>query len=148
MCDVCRDDWLFEFECVALVPVEKGVFIRFGSADDAIGNKAENCRILAEKGFPVPVSLALTGESARKIMLSETEKDRFFRTASEVFGPDAVSKRFAVRSSSCFEDAVAGSKAGAFRSVLDVAFDDLSSAVDSVRKSLDDVETESLVPKS
>ncbi|MFB0964908.1 MAG: Rid family hydrolase [Patescibacteria group bacterium] len=26
VCDVCRDDWLFEFECVALVPVKRGVF--------------------------------------------------------------------------------------------------------------------------
>ncbi len=29
ICDVCRDDWLFEFECVALVPMKKGVFVRF-----------------------------------------------------------------------------------------------------------------------
>ncbi len=29
VCDVCRDDWLFEFECVALVPIEKGAFSVF-----------------------------------------------------------------------------------------------------------------------
>lgn len=29
VCDVCRDDWLFEFECVALVPIKKGVFVTF-----------------------------------------------------------------------------------------------------------------------
>lgn len=29
VCDVCRDDWLFEFECVAVVPVRKGRFSLF-----------------------------------------------------------------------------------------------------------------------
>lgn len=90
----------------------------------------------------------MTGESARKIVLSESEKDRFLEAAFEAFGPDAAAKRFAVRSSSCFEDSLAGSKAGAFRSLLGVAFDDLGEAVDSVRKSLENIETETLVPKT
>lgn len=81
-------------------------------------------------------------------MLSETEKDRFFEAVSETFSPDAATKRFAVRSSSCSEDSASDSKAGAFRSLLDVAFDDLASAVDSVRKSLENIETETLVPKT
>ena len=85
VCDVCRDDWLFEFECVAMVPVRKGVFSTYGDSTDAIGNKAENCRILSENGFPVPASLAVTGAAARKIALSETEKDRFEAVLAEVF---------------------------------------------------------------
>lgn len=104
--------------------------------------------MLAEKGFPVPDSLALTGDSSRKIALSETEKDRFLEAVSETFGPDSASKRFAVRSSSCSEDSVTGSKAGAFRSILDVPLDGLVQAVDSVRKSLEEIETEALVPKT
>ncbi|MFB0964907.1 MAG: PEP/pyruvate-binding domain-containing protein [Patescibacteria group bacterium] len=56
-------------------------------------------------------------------MLSESEKDRFYQTLADTFGSESVSKRYAVRSSSCFEDAVSDSKAGAFRSVLDVPFD-------------------------
>jgi hypothetical protein len=63
VCDVCRDDWLFEFECVAFVPVKRGRFERFGNDAEAIGNKAENCRKLAELGFPVPPSLAIPGSA-------------------------------------------------------------------------------------
>lgn len=116
--------------------------------EDAIGNKAENCRTLSENGLPVPQSLALTGEASRKIVLSESEKDRFFQKLADTFGPDSVSKRYAVRSSSCSEDAVSDSKAGAFRSLLDVPFDDVADAVDTVRKSLERIESETLVPKS
>lgn len=81
-------------------------------------------------------------------MLSESEKDRFYQTLADAFGPESVSKRYAVRSSSCFEDAVSDSKAGAFRSVLDVPFDEVSGAADTVRKSLERIESESLVPKT
>lgn len=148
VCDVCRDDWLFEFECVALAPVSKKAFAVFGDSSNAIGNKAENCRVLAGKGFPVPTSLAITGEAARKIRLSESEKARFLEAILETFGSDSPSRRFAVRSSSCFEDADSDSKAGAFRTLIDVPFDNLADAVDTVRKSLEDAQSESLVPDS
>ncbi len=63
VCDVCRDDWLFEFECVAFVRMKRGTFERFGDDAETIGNKAENCRKLAELGFPVPPSLAFPGSA-------------------------------------------------------------------------------------
>lgn len=128
VCDVCRDDWLFEFECVAFVPVVKGVFLEFRNPGEPLGNKAENCRTLSETGFPVPESLALSGAACVRIADGTGVHDFEF-ACRDAFGPEFRNLRYAVRSSSCSEDSATASMAGAFRSVLDVGFDALLSAV-------------------
>lgn len=137
--DVCRDDWLFEFECVAFVPVTKGTFVEFGATGEVFGNKAENCRALAEAGFRTPASLAVSGGAARRIGEGSRETLlELFSAFEAAFGETYRGKRYAVRSSSCSEDSRSDSKAGAFLSVLPVRFDEVPAAFDDVRRSLED----------
>lgn len=137
VCDVCRDGWLFEFECVAFVPVSTVPFVEFRLPGEPLGNKADNCRTLAESGFSVPASLAVSGAAVRRMSPGSKEAENFLVAFEKAFGDDYASKKYAVRSSSCGEDGVSNSKAGAFRSVMSIPFDLIFPAVATVRKSLD-----------
>jgi enamine deaminase RidA (YjgF/YER057c/UK114 family) len=137
VCDVCRDDWLFEFECVAFVPVKKAGFVEFRKPSEPIGNKAEHFRTLAKSGLPVPASLAVSGEMARKLSPGSEESQNLLIAFESAFGKEYAGKRYAVRSSSRLEDSDSSSKAGAFRSVMSVSFDWLFPAIMTVKKSLD-----------
>lgn len=134
VCDVCRADWLFEFECVAYVPVSRTAFVEFRLPGEALGNKSEHFRILADAGFPVPESLAASGMAADRIANDAEERARFDSEVSAAF-PGV--ERFAVRSSSLAEDGGRQSKAGAFLSLTDVPRSGLADAVGRVRTELE-----------
>lgn len=113
------------------------VFSEFRLFNEPIGNKAEHCRTLVRKGFPVPRSLAISDNAVRKILRDPGNRE-FEKTLLRTFGADFRSKKFAVRSSSCSEDSSTQSNAGAFLSELPVGFDSLSDSLAHVSGSLEE----------
>jgi pyruvate,water dikinase len=84
----------------------------------SIGNKAENLRFLAEKGFPTPTTYVCTWDAYARYLQDDVQ-------IVEALKADLATKldqerKYAVRSSANLEDGLASSFAGQFTSVLDV----------------------------
>ena len=84
----------------------------------SMGNKAENLRFLADKGFPTPVTYVCTWDAHARYVQDDVQIVEALKAelATKLDGK----KKYAVRSSANFEDRLDSSFAGQFKSVLDV----------------------------
>ncbi len=97
---------------------------------DAAGGKARALARLTQAGYPVPPGLVLLPRAFVDDDLT-TNGRAALASALRRLGPGP----FAVRSSALAEDSATASFAGAFETVLDVAADDVSAAIVTVRAS-------------
>ena len=96
-----------------------------------IGNKAENLRFLAEKGFPTPATYVCTWDTYDAYAHGERQVLDLLRV--ELAAELDPNRRYAVRSSANLEDGTHSSFAGQFKSVLDVqGADEILEAIGSV----------------
>jgi pyruvate,water dikinase len=83
-----------------------------------IGNKAKNLGLLAEKGFPTPLTYVCTWDAYARYVQGDVQVIEELR--AELAAKLDSRKRYAVRSSANLEDEQDLSFAGQFKSVLDV----------------------------
>jgi pyruvate,water dikinase len=96
-----------------------------------IGNKAENLRFLAAKGFPTPVTYVCTWEAHARYVQDDVQVAKALR--NELAAKLDSKKRYAVRSSANLEDGLDSTFAGQFKSVLDVrGVDEILQAIWSI----------------
>jgi len=84
----------------------------------SMGNKAENLRFLAEKGFPTPVTYVCTWDAYARYVQDDVQIIEALK--AELATKLDRGKKYAVRSSANIEDRLDSSFAGQFKSVLDV----------------------------
>jgi pyruvate,water dikinase len=84
----------------------------------SIGNKAENLRFLAEKGFPTPTTYVCTWDAYTRYLQDDVQIVEAIK--AELATKLDQERKYAVRSSANLEDGLASSFAGQFTSVLDV----------------------------
>ena len=89
-----------------------------GSRIRRIGDKAKNLRLLAQKGFPIPLTYICTWDAHARYIQADGQVIEDLR--AELAAKLDTTKRYAVRSSANIEDGLDLSFAGQFRSVLDV----------------------------
>ncbi len=96
-----------------------------------IGNKARNLRLLAEKGFPTPVTYVCTWDAHARYLLEDAQILEALK--AELVPRLDRGKKYAIRSSANLEDGLNSSFAGQFKSVLDVqGMDETLQAIRSV----------------
>ncbi len=97
----------------------------------SIGNKAENLRFLAAKGFPAPVTYVCTWDAYARYVQDDVQVIEALR--SELAVKLDRNKKYAIRSSANLEDGLDSSFAGQFKSVLDVqGVDEILQAIWSI----------------
>ena len=97
----------------------------------SVGNKALNLRLLADKGFPVPVTYVCTWEAHQAYL--ETGVSVLDTVRVELENIISNEYDWAVRSSADVEDSYGHSFAGQFNSVLDVSdVDEILGAVEMI----------------
>jgi phosphohistidine swiveling domain-containing protein len=84
----------------------------------SIGNKAENLRFLADKGFSTPVTYVCTWDAHARYVQDDAQIIEVLQ--AELAAKLDRGKNYAIRSSANFEDSLDSSFAGQFKSVLDV----------------------------
>ncbi|MHA1878574.1 MAG: PEP/pyruvate-binding domain-containing protein [Promethearchaeota archaeon] len=94
------------------------------------GNKARNLGILINQGILVPNGIAVSYESYRDYLETESFKNDFERRLFQKLGRS--SGPFAVRSSADVEDSEQRAYAGQFKTILDVSKDGLIEAIKKV----------------
>lgn len=97
---------------------EEYIFSLRYSKRQRIGKKASNLRLLAHKGFPIPLTYVCTWDAYARYI--ECDAQTIEDLESELAAKLDSNKRYAVRSSANLEDGLDLSFAGQFRSVLDV----------------------------
>jgi pyruvate,water dikinase len=96
-----------------------------------IGNKAQNLRFLAARGFSVPRTYVCTWEAHARYVQDDVQVVEALR--NELAAKLDSKKRYAVRSSANLEDGLDSSFAGQFKSVLDVwGVDEILQAIRSI----------------
>ena len=100
------------------MPEEYVFSLRAGRKLQRIGNKASNLRLLAHKGFPIPLTYVCTWDAYARYVQGDAR-------VIEELGAELATKlddkkRYAARSSANLEDGLDLSFAGQFKSVLDV----------------------------
>jgi len=97
----------------------------------SIGNKAENLRFLAEKGFSTPATYVCTWDAYARYVQDDVRIVEALK--AELAAKLDGGRKYAVRSSANFEDGLASSFAGQFKSVLDVqGVDEILQAIRSI----------------
>ena len=113
------------------MPEEYVFSLRAGRKLQRIGNKASNLRLLAHKGFPIPLTYVCTWDAYVRYVQGDTR-------VIEELGAELATKldssnRYAVRSSANIEDGLDLSFAGQFKTVLNArGIDDVLGAIGSV----------------
>lgn len=92
-------------------------------SDATIGSKAERLFLLFEAGYQVPEFTVVAGEQVKALLADASAWDAF---------PLPKDGHFAVRSAALGEDGSGSSRAGQFKTVLDVPFSELQEAYANV----------------
>lgn len=96
-----------------------------------VGGKAHGLAQLCKMGARVPDGLVIPGD----VVLSEAIERELDEAVSIILAKCGPKTRFAVRSSSTVEDGVTASYAGMYKTLLDVAADQVAEAVADCRQS-------------
>jgi pyruvate,water dikinase len=96
-----------------------------------IGNKAQNLRFLAARGFSVPRTYVCTWDAYARYVQDDVQVLEALRTELAAKLDDG--KKYAIRSSANLEDDLDSSFAGQFKSILDVqGVDEILQAISSI----------------
>jgi len=100
------------------MPEEYVFSLREGRKSQRIGDKANNLRFLAHRGFSIPLTYVCTWDAYVRYVQGDTQVIEDLR--AQLVAKLDSKKRYAVRSSANLEDGLDMSFAGQFKSVLDV----------------------------
>ncbi|MBN1135910.1 MAG: hypothetical protein JXM73_04960 [Anaerolineae bacterium] len=100
------------------MPEEYVFSLREGKKIQRIGNKANKLRLLAQRGFPIPLTYVCTWDAYGRYVQGDTQVIEDL--GAELAAKLDRKKRYAVRSSANLEDGLDLSFAGQFKSVLDI----------------------------